>query len=84
MAKEFECEQDGFVIRGEDDDELLANVERHVADAHGAGAVTPPLCQSNHGRQRRNAPFHFPRGAVKVVLGRDDRRETATHQQPVS
>jgi hypothetical protein len=34
MAKVFECERDGVVIRGEDDDELLANVERHVADAH--------------------------------------------------
>ncbi len=34
MAKVFECERDGAVIRGEDDDELVANVERHVADAH--------------------------------------------------
>jgi hypothetical protein len=34
MAKEFECERDGVVIRGEDDDELVANVERHIADAH--------------------------------------------------
>jgi hypothetical protein len=34
MAKVFECERDGVVIRGEDDDELLADVERHVADAH--------------------------------------------------
>jgi predicted small metal-binding protein len=34
MTKMFECERDGVVIRGEDDDELLANVERHVADAH--------------------------------------------------
>ena len=34
MAKEFECERDGVVIRGEDDDELVANVERHLADAH--------------------------------------------------
>ncbi len=34
MAKEFECERDGVVIRGEDDDELLANVQRHIADAH--------------------------------------------------
>jgi predicted small metal-binding protein len=33
MAKVFECE-DGFVARGEDDDELIANVERHVAEAH--------------------------------------------------
>jgi hypothetical protein len=34
MAKLFECERDGVVMRGEDDDELVANVERHVADAH--------------------------------------------------
>ena len=34
MTKVFECEQDGVVIRGEDDDQLLANVERHVAEAH--------------------------------------------------
>ena len=34
MTKVFECERDGVVIRGEDDDNLLANVERHVAEAH--------------------------------------------------
>jgi hypothetical protein len=34
MAKRFECERDGVVIRGADDHELAANVERHVADAH--------------------------------------------------
>jgi hypothetical protein len=34
MAKVFECERDGVVIRGEDDEELLANVERDVGDAH--------------------------------------------------
>jgi len=34
MAKEFECERDGVVIRGADDDELTANVERHIAEAH--------------------------------------------------
>ena len=34
MAKTFECERDGVVIRGADDDELAANVERHVAHAH--------------------------------------------------
>jgi hypothetical protein len=34
MAKVFECEMDSLVIRGENDDELLANVERHVAEAH--------------------------------------------------
>jgi hypothetical protein len=34
MAKEFECERDGTVIRGADDDELVANVERHIAEAH--------------------------------------------------
>jgi uncharacterized protein YndB with AHSA1/START domain len=34
MAKEFECERDGIVIRGVDDDALVANVERHLAEAH--------------------------------------------------
>jgi hypothetical protein len=34
MAKEFECERDGVVIRGADDDELVANVQRHLAEAH--------------------------------------------------
>jgi hypothetical protein len=34
MAKEFECERDCVVIRGADDDELVANVERHIAEAH--------------------------------------------------
>lgn len=34
MTKVFECERDGVAIRGEDDDQLLENVERHVAEAH--------------------------------------------------
>jgi hypothetical protein len=34
MAKEFECERDQVVIRGADDDELVANVEHHMAEAH--------------------------------------------------
>lgn len=34
MAKEFECERDGVVIRGADDDQLMASVERHIAEAH--------------------------------------------------
>jgi hypothetical protein len=34
MAKEFECERDGVAIRGADDDELVANAERHIAEAH--------------------------------------------------
>jgi hypothetical protein len=34
MAKTFECERDGVVLRGTDDDELVANVQRHVAAAH--------------------------------------------------
>jgi hypothetical protein len=34
MAKVFECERDGVVVRAEDDDELVASVERHVADSH--------------------------------------------------
>jgi hypothetical protein len=34
MAKQFECERDGVVIRRADDDELVAKVERHIAEAH--------------------------------------------------
>jgi hypothetical protein len=34
MAKVFECEMDGALLRGEDDDELVANVERHLGEAH--------------------------------------------------
>jgi hypothetical protein len=34
MTKTFECERDGVVLLGTDDDELLANVQRHVAAAH--------------------------------------------------
>ncbi|HYY23162.1 MAG TPA: hypothetical protein VE780_14915 [Thermoleophilaceae bacterium] len=33
MAREFECERDGLIIRGADD-ELVATVERHTAEAH--------------------------------------------------
>jgi hypothetical protein len=31
---ELECERDGIVIRSADADELLANVEHHIAEAH--------------------------------------------------
>ena len=34
MAKVFECSLDGTLIRGADDDELVANVWRHVEGAH--------------------------------------------------
>jgi uncharacterized protein YndB with AHSA1/START domain len=34
MAKEFECERDEVVIRGADDNDLVAKVERHLAEAH--------------------------------------------------
>jgi hypothetical protein len=34
MAKEFECELDGQLIRGDSQDELIANVERHIAETH--------------------------------------------------
>jgi hypothetical protein len=34
MAKLFTCERDGFVMRGEDEDALAAQVERHIAEAH--------------------------------------------------
>jgi hypothetical protein len=43
MTKEFECERDQVVIRGADDDELVANVEHHIAEAHPdlVGKVAP-------------------------------------------
>ena len=34
MAKVFTCERDGLVMRGETDDDLAAQVERHIAEAH--------------------------------------------------
>ena len=35
MAKKmFTCERDGFVMRGETDDELALQVQRHIAEAH--------------------------------------------------
>ena len=34
MAREFECERDGVVICGVDAEELIPNVERHIAEAH--------------------------------------------------
>ena len=34
MAKSFFCEEDGETIRGETDDELVANAEKHLADKH--------------------------------------------------
>lgn len=34
MSKEFECERDGVVISGADDEALVANIERHLAEAH--------------------------------------------------
>lgn len=34
MAKEFMCERDGFVMHAETEDELAAQVERHLAEAH--------------------------------------------------
>ena len=34
MARAFTCERDSAVIRGADDDELVAAVERHVRERH--------------------------------------------------
>jgi hypothetical protein len=34
MSKVFTCERDGLVMRGETDDDLAAQVERHIAEAH--------------------------------------------------
>jgi hypothetical protein len=42
MAKVIRCE-DGAVIRGETDEELLANAQQHMRDAHPdlAGSIGP-------------------------------------------
>jgi hypothetical protein len=53
MAKEFECERDGVVIRGPDDDELVASVERHIAEAHPDLVRGPPARTSSRRRRRR-------------------------------
>jgi predicted small metal-binding protein len=34
MEEAFTCALDGFVMRGENEDELVAQVERHIAEAH--------------------------------------------------
>lgn len=34
MDKVFRCQLDGLVMHGETDDELVAQVERHLAEAH--------------------------------------------------
>jgi hypothetical protein len=34
MAKVFTCERDGLVMRGQTEDALAAQVERHIAQAH--------------------------------------------------
>jgi hypothetical protein len=34
MSMLFTCERDGFVMSGESDDALAAQVERHIAEAH--------------------------------------------------
>jgi predicted small metal-binding protein len=34
MTREFTCELDGYIMRGESDDELVGQVERHIAEAH--------------------------------------------------
>lgn len=33
MAKVINCD-DGYVVRGDTDDELIANAERHLREAH--------------------------------------------------
>ena len=34
MTREFTCELDGLVLRAENDEDLAAQVERHIAEAH--------------------------------------------------
>ena len=59
MAREFECERDGLIIRGADD-ELVATVERHTAEAHPdlAGKVSgqdilAAAKEAEHGQRSR-------------------------------
>jgi len=73
MVKEFECERDGVVIRGADDDELVANVERHLAAAHpdlaGKVATTDIVAAASDGltlRLMRVLPS--PRAVVYSAL----------------
>lgn len=40
MAKVIRCE-DGAVIRGETDEELLANAQQHIRDAHDVRVSVP-------------------------------------------
>ena len=34
MTEVFTCERDGFIMRGASHDELVPQVERHIAEAH--------------------------------------------------
>jgi hypothetical protein len=34
MTREFTCELDGLVLRAENDQDLAAQVERHIVEAH--------------------------------------------------
>jgi hypothetical protein len=34
MAKSFTCERDGTVLKGETDEQLVQNVQRHVEEKH--------------------------------------------------
>ena len=34
MTLEFTCELDGSVMRADTDDEIVSQVERHIAEAH--------------------------------------------------
>jgi hypothetical protein len=34
MTREFTCELDGLVLRAENDEDLVAEVESHIAEAH--------------------------------------------------
>jgi uncharacterized protein YndB with AHSA1/START domain/ketosteroid isomerase-like protein len=73
MAKVFECERDGVVIRGADDDALVANVERHLAEAHpdlfGKVARADILAAASDGLTLRlTRVLPFSRGAVYSAL----------------
>jgi uncharacterized protein YndB with AHSA1/START domain len=73
VVKEFECERDGVVIRGADDDDLVANVQRHLAEAHpdlvGKVSREDILGAAGDGLTLRlNRVLPFPRSMVYGAL----------------
>jgi uncharacterized protein YndB with AHSA1/START domain len=73
VAKEFECERDAVVIRGVDQDDLVAKVELHLAQSHpdlvGKVSRTDIVAAASEGmmlRLKRLMPF--PQAVVYEAL----------------